>query len=684
MARKLIRYSWVPFSINLILSGLIVQSVVAQPSAELPQDLTEVGLDRLLNFDLVVTLPGRKEQRASDAASAIYVITQDDIRQSGVTHVAEVLRLVPGVDVARVSSNTWAISIRGFNQVFANKLLVLIDGVSVFSPTTNGVYWQSNDLVLEDIARIEVVRGPGAALWGSNAVNGVINIITKNAKDTQGGLITIGGGMQERGFGSARYGGKLSEETFYRAYGTFHDRAENELRAGGGGDDDWQSSSGGFRIDSQISHTDSITLSGDYQYQADRLWPTTPTLIPPFVDNQRFKDDTSWRGLRTMFDWSHEESPSSTFDTRISYSRKDRQSSLISFTYDLLNVDLQHHWTVSDRHDLVYGTAFRYFENDSEGSSGQQVDPEHRQTNLWSGFVQDEITLVPEMLRLIFGSKLEHSEDTGTEAMPNVRLAYTPMKSVSLWGSVARAVAQPAVFFQDAQIPFAAFPLPDSPLPGLVLLSGNRSLKSENLIAYEAGVRGDVLSDFSVDTSLFFNNYDDLFSAEEGEPSIQPVPAENLPALVIPVVFDNKLSGSSFGGELALEWRATDWWRLVGTYSYLNLNIDLGDSNDTSDPTLIENQSPENQFGIRSHMALNHDINVDAFLRYVDRVSSGNIDPYFDLNLRLAWNLSKNTELSVVGQNLLHNQHSEFEGSLFGPPQIEIERALYGMVRVKF
>lgn len=652
---------------------------------DLPEDLKSVSLETLLNFDLVVTLPGRKEQKLSDTASSVFVLSNEDIRRSGATHVAEVLRLVPGVQVARISSNKWAISIRGFNQVFANKLLVLIDGVSVFSPTTNGVYWESNELDLNDVERIEVIRGPGGALWGSNAVNGVINIITKSSHDTQGSLVSVGGGTHERGFVSARHGGKFSESSSYRMYAKGNKREENRLTStGDGANDDWESYVVGYRSDLKLSAADQLTFNIEGGYQSDYFAPTPPSLDPPYIDLSTYSGNSHYHNFRTFLKWEHENSSDSRLETNINFSRKERETSAVSFQYDIASIDTQHQLRINETNELVYGLGYRYFDNSTEDSPIQEVDPLNRQTNLFSGFFQDEITLLPSKLTLFLGTKFEHNDLTGFEFMPNARMLWSVTDKTSIWTAVSKATATPAIYFEDSDIPVTAFPLEGSDLPGLVTIFGNQDLESETLLAYEAGARTTLTPNVSVDVSAFYNQYDDIFSTEPFDPFPSISQLGNKPALIIPLAFSNELEGTSYGGELATEFRASENWRLIIGYSYLRLDIEQGDSQDTITPNSLEDGSPQNQLSLRSLLQISEDWQLDTGFRYIDAVPANAVKDYLNLDIRVAWKINSSVELSVIGQNLWQSSKQEGSGSLFGPPQTEIERGVFGKVDVKF
>lgn len=666
-------------------SSVSAQSNEKLASVDLPEDLSSVDLKNLLNFDLVVNLPGRKDQKLSEAASAVYVLSNDEIRRSGVRHVADALRLVPGVNVTRITSNKWAISIRGFNQLFANKLLVLIDGVSVFSPTTNGVYWESNELDLADVDRIEVVRGPGAVLWGSIAVNGVINVITKHSKETLGGNISSGAGTHERAFGRARYGGTFGNDTTYRIYSLANNRTENRLyQSDAESQDEWQSYALGYRVDSQLNSKDSLTLSGDLSYQSDFFNPTPPSLSAPFVDPINFTGDGEYKNIRQLAKWTRSESNDSIFDTQLSYVHKDRETKLLSFVYDSLTLDAQHRYKLSENHDLVYGGAYRFFYNTTDDTEAQQVFPLKRSTNLVSGFIQDEIKIIPNKLRLILGSKFEYTEQVDFAIMPNVRTIWDVNNNTSVWAAVSGAQATPALFFEDSRIPVAAFPATTGPFPVVLEVVGNRDLTSEKLIAYELGLRNSISKNWSIDLATFYNKYDNIFSSETGDIELGHSRLGDQTALILPLNLSNGLAGDTYGFELATEWRILSNWKTVLAYSYIDQNISLGDSTDTANRDLINGGTSHNQVSLRNSYDLTEDWLFDANLRYMDSIAYSDTPSYISLDLRAAWKLTNEIEFSIVGQNLLDNAHLENKGNLFTPPPTEIERGVYAALSVDF
>jgi iron complex outermembrane receptor protein len=654
--------------------------------SDLPDDLTDVGIEALLNFDLTVTSPGKKEEKLSNTASAIYVISQEDIRRSGATHIAETLRMVPGVSVARVASNQWAISVRGFNQVFANKLLVLVDGVSIYSPTINGVYWETNELLLEDIERIEVIRGPGAALWGSNAVNGVINIISKDSSKTLGTLLSAGSGTHEEGFVSLRHGTKLGEATTARLWAKFNSRDNNQrFSDGDDANDDWQSASTGFRMDSTPDENNTLQLGGRAHYSEDyNETVSSPSLAPPFIDNETFSGNNYWSRFLINAKWIRQFSEKSKFQLSSDWRQLKRSSALVVFDYDIFTTEAQFRFSPASRHDVVSGIGYRHFALDSEPTFAQDLEPESRKTDLVTFFIQDEITLIEKQLFLILGSKLENSPETETQVMPNARLLWSPDSDNSLWLAYSRAIASPPVVAEDLRVPVSAFPLDEDGNIGVVGLQGSRDVDPEILDAFEVGFRNQSLKNLSFDISLFYNSYDNLSSLEERAPRPIVLEGQSSPSVFIPLEFDNKLAADSYGGELAIEIKPTSYARFITGYSFIRINAKQGDSSQANAQQFLEGTTPQNQIFLRSLFDLPHDVEFDTAFRYVDHLTEGDIGSYFELDARIGWRPHKKVEISIVGQNLLDGQHAEFLGNLFGPPRIEIERSAYVKATVSF
>jgi iron complex outermembrane receptor protein len=675
--------AWLPVRMLhavFLLPGLLAISAPAATPGLDEAALAELDIESLLNIKVISA--AKKEQTVSESAAAVYVITQDDIRRSGATSIPDALRMAPGLQVARQDASTWAISARGFNSRFANKLLVMIDGRTVYTPLFSGVYWDVQDLLLEDIERIEVIRGPGATLWGANAVNGVINIITKRAADTTGALVTGGVGTEEQGFGGVRFGDRLGDAGAYRVYFKYFNRDSLESVRGGDAADDWDQTRGGFRIDLGDGSPGALTLQGDiYQGTAGSTF-TVPALSPPFTATA--DADTDVAGGNLLGRWTHELSSGSDIQLQFYYDRTERDSPFIREWRDTYDLDFQHHLGLGERHDVVWGLGYRYTTDDiKENSSSFQIDTHRQGYSLVNGFLQDEIMLIEERLRVTLGSKLEYNDYTGLEVQPAARFLWTPEKRQTVWGAVSRAVRTPSRAEDGFAIDSAALPpgaLAAGAPPALVRLVGNSDYDSEDLLAYELGYRVMPTDRLSVDLAAFYNVYDNLRTLESGLPFPEPgLP----PHLVLPLRADNLMDGETYGAELAVDYRLCDWWRLELAYTHLqmDLHLDSGSTDATSEQA--EGQSPQNQVSLRSMIELPRNVEFDAWLRYVDNLPTLDVDSYLTLDLRLGWRPTRNTEVALVGQNLLGSQHQEFEPLVLGGVPSEVERAVYAKFTVR-
>ena len=403
-------------------------------------DLKSMSLEDLMNIR--VTSVSKKPQRLLDAASAIYVITQEDIRRSGATNIPDALRRVPGIQVAHISANTWAITSRGLNGQFANKLLVLIDGRTVYTPLFSGVFWDVQDTLLEDIDRIEVIRGPGASLWGDNAVNGVINIITKKASDTQGGLLSTGYGDEQQGFASLRYGGKIGNSAHFRVYSKFFNRDNAVLASGEKANDRWDTLRGGFRIDWDVDNQDSLIVQGDIYDGETESNASTPILTSPFKES--FNDESEFAGWNVLTRWKRVFSDSSNMELQLYFDRTERESAMFREDRDTFDFDFQHRFKFGERHDIVWGLGYRLNHDDIRNTFSLSFNPDDRYMSLYSGFVQDEITLIEDKLLLTVGSKISYNKFTDSEIQPNARLLWKLHERHSAWISLSRAVRTPS------------------------------------------------------------------------------------------------------------------------------------------------------------------------------------------------------------------------------------------------
>jgi iron complex outermembrane receptor protein len=666
---------------GLFLAGLAA-SAADLASTNAPPDQTpaaDAKLSQLSNLSIEqlmqvkVTILGPSET-VSKTPAAVSVVTADDIRRSGAQSIPEALRLVPGLDVAQIDGSQWAVSSRGFNSEFANKLLVLQDGRSIYTPLFGGVLWDVQGAMMEDIDRIEVIRGPGATLWGANAVDGVINILSKSAQDTQGWLVSGGGGTFDQGFADARYGGKIGDNAFYRVYGTYMDHAATPLPNGEDSRTDWQLGRGGFRVDWNRSPDDLLTFQGDGYGGAGHevFWvaPTSTTFAAT-------PENVQLQGADVLGRWTHTVSDTSDFKLQLYYDLTERDMpQVMDETRHAVDLTFQHQFAAGDRNHLIWGLGYRV-NNDTEINTPTMAFAADRQTlNIFSGFAQDEIALVKDRLGLTLGSKVEDNGYTGFEFEPGARLLWTPAEHHSFWVSVSRAVRTP-----DRNDNGIILSQP----PG-VTLYGNSGLESERLMAYEIGYRVQPVEKLSFDLAGFYNDYDRLESVEFGQ---SPTQLPTVPG-TIPMHDGNDLAGASFGGEVSATWKLTDWWRLRPGYSFLKMNLHTRPgSTDTSSVALAENESPQNQFSLRTMMDFPHDVSFDLTVRYVDRLALPApftpVGSYVTADARLAWRASKNLEFSIVGQSLLQKQHAESSSTeLLGNPQTQIPRSVYAKITWQF
>jgi iron complex outermembrane receptor protein len=647
-----------------------------------PVDLTELSLEDLMNIR--VTATSRRPQSVAESAAAVFVITQEDIRRSGVTSIPEALRMVPGVQVARIDANKWAISARGFNGRFANKLLVMIDGRSVYTPLFSGVLWDAQDTVLADIDRIEVVRGPGASLWGANAVNGVINIVTKRARDTQGGLLVAGGGTEEQGFSTLRYGGAFNDQTHYRAYLKYFNRDSQEFIDDGDAADDWQVGRAGFRMDWEPDGPDALTVQGDIYRGVVGTTGRVFSLTAPFSQTVNTDDDIF--GANLLGRWTHDFEDGSDMALQVYYDLVSGDELGIQLDEQTFDVDFQHHFQAGERNDIIWGLGYRLVAADFDDSFTVSLDDDHRIDHLLSAFVQDEITLSEDELRLTLGSKFEYNTYTGFEIQPTARLLWTPDAQQSVWLAASRATRTPSQAEDSIALNSVLGPGdPNNPFPFPLQLSvlGNPDQNSEEVIAFEVGYRVNPINDLSLDFAAFYNIYDDLASVEVRPPLQVIVPCPTPPLCILGnSQFDNLGSGESYGFEVAADWRAESWWRLQGAYTYLHLDLDHDGTLGTT--VHAEERDPNHQVSLRSSFDLGEDWELDFWGRYVSALPERGVDAYFTFDMRLGWRPYDGVELAIVGQNLASHDQLEFTPELVDTTPTEVQRSVYGKVTVNF
>jgi iron complex outermembrane recepter protein len=645
------------------------------------RDLSLVSLEDLMNIQ--VTSVSKKDQKLSSAATAIFVITQEDIRRSGATYIPELLRMVPGMDVSQINANSWAVSARGFNDQFSNKLLVLIDGRAVYTPLLGGVNWDTQDVPLEDIDRIEVIRGPGATVWGANAVNGVINIVTKKAADTKGALVSGGGGTDGLANGTVQYGGTIPRDTDYRIFAKYLNNGSLPALGGGSNQDNWNLLHGGFRADTNISSKDSLTVEGDlYTGQEGATIIHIFSVDPPVVGNLNANNQLS--GGNILSRWNHTFSSRSDTSFQFYFDNYKRTGPESREERNTVDFDFSHHFAWGSRQDLIWGAGYRRTSSQTLGTIDQAFNPASTAVQLFTFFAQDTIALRPGRLFLTAGTKVENSYFTGFDWEPSVRLAWTPTNWLTFWSAISRAERSPSQRNIGLNAALAAFPDPGgSSTPVEVILFGNPKFENEHVVAYEAGFRAQPNGRLSVDVSAFFNHYDDLESLEPGPEVFEPSPA---PArFVMPIAFGNLMYGTTEGGEVSANLKLTDRWTLSPGYAFLQMHLHLEPSSlDTTSVAEYQGSSPQHQAQLRSHVDLSHRFLWDANAYFVSALPVQGVSSYTRIDSQLTWKFAERGEISVVGQNLLHNDHLESFDALTLVNSSLIKRSAYAKFTYRF
>jgi iron complex outermembrane receptor protein len=649
---------------------MVCLTVPAWPQQQ-SQDLTTRSIEDLM--DIKVTSVSKTEQTLSRTAAAVFVISQADIAQSGATNIPDLLRVVPGMDVSEINGSTWAISTRGLNGRFSNELLVLVDGRPVYTQTSGGVYWDTVDLPLEDIGRIEVIRGPGGSVWGANAVNGVVNIITKSSSDTHGGLVVVGGGNVDQGFGTVQYGGKEGTNTDYRVYGKYLNQDHLPDSAGQDGGDGWHMLRGGFRTDSVLSPKDNLMLEGDIYTAREGI----PTINFPSVTATALQNAEQLANLSGGFlegAWDHAFSPHSDTTMRASYDRYERED-ILEENRSTLDFDFQHHFSGWTRQNIVWGLAYQYSPSSSIGNLTASFVPARFTTQLFSSFVQDEIAVIPNRLFLTVGTKLEHNSYTGFDLMPSVRVALTPGPRRTLWAAVSKADRTPSELDTSARSTLSGFSGPGG-IPSLVTFIGNPLVRNERLIGYEMGYRTMVLKQLSIDFTAYYNSYGNQETSEPSTPFLENTPA---PAhVIVPITYENLSHGAAYGVEVSVNWQPTKRWTLSPGYAFEQIHMHLAPtSQDTTSVDEAEESSPDNSAQFRSHLLVGHGLTWDASAYFVGRLTNPSESSYTRLDTQLSWQFSERASLSFVGQNLLKDHHEEFVDSTETARTTEVKRSAY-------
>ena len=637
-------------------------------------DLSQMSLEDLMA--ITVTSVSKKEQTLSKTAAAVFVINQEDIRRSGAFSIPDVLRMAPGVDVEQIDANAWAISIRGFNFRYSNKVLVLIDGRSVFTPSFSGVFWEHLDMPLEDIERIEVIRGPGATVWGANAVNGVISIITKSSKETKGGLVTAGGGSQLHTLGQLQYGGNAGTSGNYRVFAKYFDIG-NSAAAKAPAADHWRRSHAGFRSDWEITNRDSLMVQGDLFANQESASYRPGSLATPF--DTFYQQGLDAAGGDILVRWNHAISGRSQTSLQAYYDTYRRTEYGVPEVLRTFDLDFQHHLEAGDRNEIVWGLGYRAHNSGLSPGYDVAFSPPSRTDNLFSAFLQDEIRL-SRAFSFIVGLKLEHNAYTGLETEPSARLSWNrPGSRHTIWAAASKAIRQPARSDSDIEAPLATIPLsPDT--VQVLRLFGNPHVKAEEIRDYEVGYRSELTKKLSVDVATFLSFYRHLETFEPQPPVILPgSPLQ----IFIPFTFQNNARATDYGGEVSLNWNANSRWRISPGYAYLHAALRQDPSSQGSTSSTIATDFPQNSFQLRSLLNLSSTMEFDQSLYYTARLPGGTIPGHARLDLRLSRRFGESAEVSIIGQNLLRPRTVEYgdASALLGT---QVVRSVYGKITWRF
>lgn len=666
-------------SFAALISG--TAAFAAAPSGKI--DYFDIPLEELMNIE--VTSVSKKKEKAREAPAALYVITSEDIRRSGANSIPEALRGVPGIKVSQIDSSKWSVSARSGGGQFSNSLLVMIDGRSVYTPGFSGVYWDVQDTILEDIERIEVIRGPGATVWGANAVNGVINIITKSAEKTQGKYASLVMGTHDRGILEARYGGKAGDNLSYRSYVKYTNRDEVENSFGQDNNDAWEKSQAGFRTDwDRIGKDkkDSLTVSGDIYYESNDFVTVLPTLTPPFSINSADQNDAS--GGNILGKWNHFLDSGSNITFQAYFDHANRNDSALMQEFNTVDLDFQHNLKTSDRNEVVWGAGYRLIWDNYESTQYITMSDPEETYDLWSAFIQDEYYLIPEKLSLTLGSKFEHNDYSAFEYQPSAKILWNVDNKQTIWASISRAVRTPSRSEDAMSIISKVIPpnivFPGSPI-GFSVLNGTKNYESEKLMAYEVGYRAVPVTNVSFDLVAGIHRYSELLTGEIG--TINPFASP----FIVPAFAGNKSTWEAYGMEASVDWKVLENWNLeLNLYSLFDIKTKIApDSTDR----FARSDEPNVLFNIRSQINLPRNVELDNILYYVDDSTSeefntnARIPNYWRFDTRIGWQPTENLELSLVGQNLLEEKHIEAAGPLFGRNTM-VDRSIFGKVTLRF
>jgi iron complex outermembrane receptor protein len=630
-------------------------------------DLTELSLTDLANIK--VTSVAKVAEKREDTPAAVQVLTSADLESSGAQTIPRLLRLAPGVHVAQASASQWAIGIRGFTSTLARDQLAVIDGRSLYSPLFAGTYWDVQNVFLEDVEQIEVVRGPGGTLWGPNAVNGIVDVVTRSAKDTPGGLAVLGGGPAYGGFGRLRYGSNLGQRGHYRVYGMYADHAAMAY-PNGDDFDRWHMLQGGFRSDWDLSERDALTVQGDLYNGRAGQRTTLSTYEPPF--SSIVEEKTRLGGGNLLSRWTRRVGQGQ-LSLQAYYDRTDRTEVTFSENRDTADLDVQYRLAPMGLHQLVIGAGYRLSSGRTSGVETVSFLPADRTDDLASAFIEDTVPLVRDRLRLSAGAKLLWNDYTGADVQPTARLTWAVAARHSLWAAVTRAVRTPSRVERDLALTVAL--APGQPLFARVL--GDEGFQNEKELAYEIGYRGQFSERVLVDVAAFYNRYPNLLSAEHDAPFGEPG------RQIIPFRFANGLEGTVAGVEVWSHLRPAARWTIDATYSFLNMDLAAKAGSTDTTSAAAEDGTPRHMASVRSTLDLGRNVAVSGWYRWYGRFASPPTPAYGSLDVRASWRATPHLDIALVGQDLLRARHIEI-GSMGSVGAAAVRRSAFAEVTCRF
>ena len=646
--------------------------VRAQPLDEDLQDMLSMPPEAFFALDLDVYSASRKHQKVASVPYAVYLIDAEEIRQSTARTLPDLLRLVPGLHVAQVSGNKWAISARGFNSIFANRLLVMVDG-SIVTPFFNGVIWEAMDIPLNTIERIEIIRGPGAALWGGRATHGVVNIITRRAKGSEPHHVILGSGDETPFHIASQLNGRLSERTHYRLDMGYKNRDSSGRRGGSGQNHDaLNTTTAHARLDTAPTDTDQVSLVASYTHSRADTKAAIPVFHAPYAEVRPFQQ--LFHTATFAADWQHTFSDTLTGGLKSSHLLQSADFGFVDVLIFNTDIEGQMTYQPTEWYEGVFGLNYRFYADDSKAGELVRFEPPQRTLNFLNAFVHNEIQLFPELLTLVLGSRMEVNEQTSFQWMPTARMLSQPTDNFTAWLGFTRAYTAPSRSHEDLRLSVATIPAREGAPATFLFLEGNREFDNEEVLAYETGFRYQWSHELFVDVTGYYFEFNDLRTNEPGSPTINTINGESF--AFVPLTYANEYRGETWGIEAALDFRPVDSVRLRGGYAYQDISARRGNSNDPSLEDFLENV-PHSRFFLTSHIELTEEAFLTSTVRYVSGQLRSSVPSYTEVDVKVSWEPTEAVRLSLTGRNLLDKSHPEFKPVVIQYTTGDVERSLF-------